>query len=503
MLDVLDGVPCPDPTSATPAEVAKWQRANFQQFSIIFFGTEGSAHITVKPFTGTKGNPGDGAGAWKTLEDSFDGSTKEARRACRYKLFHTTMKSGEDPSDFLAKMDDLRLRLEDMGEKIPDESYEDVLLRALSKEYYFIRQTSHKDRTFGLTEIRTTMVNMYIDELSRKSSGPSVAGRGVAMSAESSNVQCRNCQEFGHYANECRKHGKGKGNRRQGKKPWKRKAAETSGHAVLFLNFKECDELYHFTMDLPETGEISGVALPVKSAALWHRRVGHVHGRSLDILRKVQGNGVEYNGELSACDVCAVGNSKQQNHPKRASYDASRPFQLVTTDLMGPFSPPALGGFLYIKKFVDQHIKWNEVFLMKEKSATVDALQLFNQSVLTPHELRLECVRADKGGEYTSWAFCKYCRDVGIKLLFASTNTPQRIGANERIGRTLAGMVRCLLADSGLPHFLWEELFMTASYLSNRSPHSASDNVTPFKALHGKEAYLGHLWAIGDPYQQA
>ncbi|CAB1096530.1 unnamed protein product [Ectocarpus sp. CCAP 1310/34] len=58
-------------------------------------------------------------------------------------------------------------------------------------------------------------------------------------------------------------------------------------------------------------------------------------------------------------------------------------------------------------------------------------------------------------------------------------------------------MVRCLLADSGLLHFLWGELFMAASYLSNRAPHSALDNVAPFKALHGKEAYLGHLRAIG------
>ncbi|CAB1116979.1 unnamed protein product [Ectocarpus sp. CCAP 1310/34] len=134
---------------------------------------------------------------------------------------------------------------------------------------------------------------------------------------------------------------------------------------------------------------------------------------------------------------------------------------------------------------------------MKEKSATVDVLQLLNQSVVTPHELRLECVPADKGGEYTSSAFRRYCRDVGIKPQSASTNTPQQIRANERIARTLVGMLRCLLADSGLPHFRWGELFMTASYLSNRAPQSALDNVTPFEVLHGKKAYLGHLRAIG------
>lgn len=141
------------------------------------------------------------------------------------------------------------------------------------------------------------------------------------------------------------------------------------GHVVLPLNQNKGDGLHFFTIDLAGKGDVSGVALRAESVSLWHRRVGHITGRSMDILRKVQGNGVEYNGELNACDVCTIGQRAQQAHPKRSSYDVSRPFQLVTTDLMGPFSPPALGGFLYINKFVDQHTKWNKVFLIKEKGS--------------------------------------------------------------------------------------------------------------------------------------
>ena len=109
----------------------------------------------------------------------------------------------------------------------------------------------------------------------------------------------------------------------------------------------------------------------------------------------------------------------------------------------------------------------------------------------------MERLRADKGHENTGAAFRKYCLDVGIKLEFASANTPHQIGANERLGRTLAGMVRCLLSDSGLPPFLSGELFLTASYLSNRAPHAALGNKTSFQALYGKPAHLGHLRAIG------
>ena len=46
-------------------------------------------------------------------------------------------------------------------------------------------------------------MNMYIDELLRKSSTPSVSGHGVAMVAGSAGVQCYTCHEYGHYQKSC------------------------------------------------------------------------------------------------------------------------------------------------------------------------------------------------------------------------------------------------------------------------------------------------------------
>lgn len=102
----------------------------------------------------------------------------------------------------------------------------------------------------------------------------------------------------------------------------------------------------------------------------------------------------------------------------------------------------------------------------------------------------------ETGGEFTRKAFRQYCRELGAKLEFAATNTPEWVGANELAVRTLASMVRCLLADSGLPHFLWRELFLTAPYLCNRASYSAHNHATPYTALHGKYADLGHLRVI-------
>ena len=70
-----------------------------------------------------------------------------------------------------------------MGETLTDESYEDIILRALPKEYDFVRQQSHMNPNFGLTGIKMTAINMFIDDLSRKSSPSAVTGRGVVMQA--------------------------------------------------------------------------------------------------------------------------------------------------------------------------------------------------------------------------------------------------------------------------------------------------------------------------------
>ena len=138
----------------------------------------------------------DGVAAWKALKERFDGNTKDARRACWEKLFTTTMPSGGDPTDFISTMDDLRLRLAYMGEQILDETYAGLLLNYFPKEFALIGQMHHRDRSFALEQIKQTAINFHIDELSRTSSAPTVAGRGAAMAAASRSGSVPPVQSF-------------------------------------------------------------------------------------------------------------------------------------------------------------------------------------------------------------------------------------------------------------------------------------------------------------------
>ena len=83
----------------------------------------------------------------------------------------------------------------------------------------------------------------------------------------------------------------------------------------------------------------------------------------------------------------------------RRRMGVQRIFQLVTVYTMGPISSQALGGYTYAAKFVDQHTKWKEIFLVKKKTQTVDFLELFNKGLMVPTSVRLDRLKADKGTE--------------------------------------------------------------------------------------------------------
>ena len=128
----------PKPTAArNSTAVGTWERANYNLFSIVFFTTERSAYIVVKKHMGKtrEDGVGNGQAAWSALEEKYNSHTKEARKAYHEKLHSTKMKPGDDPNDFLYIMDGFRERLEDMGQSVPDERHEDIILQALPAEY--------------------------------------------------------------------------------------------------------------------------------------------------------------------------------------------------------------------------------------------------------------------------------------------------------------------------------------------------------------------------------
>ena len=65
--------------------------------------------------------------------------------------------------------------------------------------------------------------------------------------------------------------------------------------------------------------DVPGVVYAATADAdIWHRRLGHMNPRRMELFRQKEGNGVEYTRTVSDCDICALSKSRQQAHPKKA-----------------------------------------------------------------------------------------------------------------------------------------------------------------------------------------
>lgn len=69
----------------------------------------------------------------------------------------------------------------------------------------------------------------------------------------------------------------------------------------------------------------------------------------------------------------------------------------------------------------------------------------------------IQCLRTDRGGEFTSEEFNDFCRRNGIKRQVTAAYTPQQNGVAERKNRTVMNMVRSMLSEKGIPKTFWPE----------------------------------------------
>ncbi|KAL0455903.1 UNVERIFIED_CONTAM: hypothetical protein Slati_0929500 [Sesamum latifolium] len=140
---------------------------------------------------------------------------------------------------------------------------------------------------------------------------------------------------------------------------------------------------------------------------------------------------------------------------------------LVHTDVCGPLSIPARGGFSYFITFTDDHSR-----------------------------RKIKALRSDRGCEYLSGEFIDYLKENGILSQWTPPGTPQLNGVAERRNRTLSDMVRSMMSFTELPPSFWGHALETAVKLLNISP-SKSIPQTPYEIWHGKPASYKYLRVWG------
>ena len=103
----------------------------------------------------------------------------------------------------------------------------------------------------------------------------------------------------------------------------------------------------------------------------------------------------------------------------------------------------------------------------------------FEYYVGNQSERRIETLRTDNGGEYTSKEFEAFCKDAGIKRELTTPYNPQQNGVAERKNKIIMEAVKTMIHDQDLPMHIWTEVTRRTVYVQNRLSQSALGFKTP------------------------
>nr|GFB49048.1 copia-type polyprotein [Tanacetum cinerariifolium] len=188
---------------------------------------------------------------------------------------------------------------------------------------------------------------------------------------------------------------------------------------------------------------------------IWNMRYGHLNFGELKLLSSkgmVKGlDQIDHPNQV--CEGCLFGKHARSSFPKESTSRAKEPLQLIHTDLCGPITPPS------------HAFKTFKAMIEKEKG------------------LKIKSMRSDRGGEFLSKEFNKFCEDNGIRRFLTAPYSPQ--------------MVRSMLKTKKMPKEFWAEAVDCAVYLLNRCPSKSLDNKTPQEAWNGLKPTFSHLRVFG------
>ena len=242
------------------------------------------------------------------------------------------------------------------------------------------------------------------------------------------------------------------------------------------------------------------------SASLWHKRLGHI---SKSRVERLVSDGILDSLDFSDFDICVECiKGKQTKTKKLGANRATDVLELIHTDICGPYPTASWNGQQYFITFIDDYSRYGYLFLIHEKSQSLDVFKTFKAEVELQLNKRIKSVRSDRGGEYYDrydgsgeqrpGPFSKYLEECGIVPQYTMLGSPSMNGVAERRNRTLKDMVRSMISHSTLPEKLWGEALKTAAYILNRVPTKAAAK-TPYELWTGRKPSLKHFHIWGCP----
>nr|GFB09022.1 putative RNA-directed DNA polymerase [Tanacetum cinerariifolium] len=112
-------------------------------------------------------------------------------------------------------------------------------------------------------------------------------------------------------------------------------------------------------------------------------------------------------------------------------------------------------------------------------------------------EVKIKCLRTDRGGEFNSGEFKSFCESSGIQRQLTAGYTPHQNGVAERKNQTILNMVRSMLNAREVPKKFWPEALNWCIHILNQSPTSALEDCTPEEKWSDRKPSVGYFRIFG------
>src|SRR6516165_5737465 len=267
---------------------------------------------------------------------------------------------------------------------------------------------------------------------------------------------------------------------------------------VYYCTAEMSNGLYVLSTDSP-TYNVTNKRLKisdVNKTYLWHCRLGHINETRISTLWK--GGYLDRFDfhSYDVCESCLLG--KMPKSPFTGKGERAKDvLGLVHSDVCGPMSTQARGGYAYFITFTDDHSRYGYVFLMRHKSEAFDKFKEFRHEVEKQTGKSIKILRSDRGGEYLSAEFQDHLRENGILSQWTPPGTPQLNGVSEWRNQTLFDMVRSMMSRTTLPISFWGYAIESAMFILNRVP-SKSVEQTLYEIWTGKKPSFSYMkiWVL-------
>ncbi|KNZ55400.1 hypothetical protein VP01_2694g2 [Puccinia sorghi] len=177
---------------------------------------------------------------------------------------------------------------------------------------------------------------------------------------------------------------------------------------------------------------------------------------------------------------------------------ASKPFEELHLDLIGPIGPMSHKNHKYILTIVNGNTRFCSAIPIKAKSDVYSVLTFLVDTEAKRLGYYPSVIHSDRGTEFVNAGLEEYCKKNLIRQRYSNAYTPQQNGLAERFNRTILESLRTILDDSGLRRTLWNEVLSTCMLTLNQIP-THKRKKSPYELFKGQVIPLEFFRPIGNP----